>query len=96
MLRKQLGCRVGVCMWGAVLALCSPSQDSLFFPLLHGEGPHSPNVAQGLIGYTRCPGNLHGVQETGSRLETRGVMGRADQTGRGEAKEMIRNSSTCS
>lgn len=37
--------------------LC-PSQDSLFLPLLHGEGPHGPHIAQGLICYTCRSGNL--------------------------------------
>lgn len=45
-----------------------PVWDSLLFPVLHGERPHSPNIAQGLIRYARCPGNLQGVQEVDSEV----------------------------
>lgn len=51
-----------------------PSQDLLLFPLLHSKGPHSSNIAEGLICYTCCPGNLYEDREIGKRLQTgRGV-----------------------
>ena len=64
---------------GSPLALGStPTQDSLLLPLFHGEGSHSPNITQGLIGYTCCPGDLQGVQEKGSQA----VAGRSDRAER--------------
>lgn len=46
----------------------TPALDSLLFPLLHGEGSHSPNVTQGLICYTCCLGYLQRCQEIGSQV----------------------------
>lgn len=48
-----------------------PVWDSLLLPVLHGESPHGPNIAQGLIRYACCPGNLQGVQEVDSEVGAR-------------------------
>lgn len=75
----------------------APAQDSLLLPLLHGEGTHGPNVAQGLICHTCCPGDLQGTQELGSQ----DADGEGDQGAQGAEKERSTrgvggNSNTCS
>lgn len=59
------------------------SQDLLLLPLLHREGPHSPNAAKGLIGYTCRPGNLHGDREIGSSCRQEEVEGKVKENGPG-------------
>ena len=73
----------------------APAQDTLLLPLLHGEGAHGPNVAQGLICHTCCSGNLQGTQELGSRD------GEGDRGAQGSEKDKSTrrvggNSDTCS
>lgn len=70
--------------------LLLPVGDSLLFPLLHGEGPHGPDVGQGLIGYTCRPRNLQGVPEAGGWVgagaEWQGQVGTGtERLGRGAA-----------
>lgn len=57
------------------------SQDLLLLPLLHCEGPHSPNIAKGLVCYTCRPGNLHGDREIGSSCRQEEAEGRARRMG---------------
>lgn len=75
------------------------SQDLLLLPLFHCKGPHSPNIAKGLVCYTRCPGNLHGDRERGiscrQKRQKEGQGEWARDAGKNQGGQ-VKNSSTCS